>query len=268
MKNNLQILEEIELEFAEQDTRWKYRGKLKWKILFREQSQESYNNRVKEINSFFENGNIVIEKETWLPYKIKSDNNLSIYIDFTLNKIFTWKEEYLINSKYLESPIWKAKYTSQSYTLDFDEFNKITLSENEQLKIHFLEKLKNIDNFDFTQDWYFKELVYAYKILLNKLEANKIIISNTETIIVEDWTHRVIALVELLKEWKNLSNYSLENLKDKIKTFLTNSIIIESKMLEWHFKFNNMEVLNYAEVDEKTDNIEVKNIIEGHKDLI
>jgi len=268
MNNNLAILNDIELEFAEQDTRGQYRAKLNWKILFREVDEEWYNKRVKEINSFFENKNIVIEKETWLPYKINENKNLNIYIDFILNKIFTGKEEYLISSKYLESPIGKAKYTSWSYKLNKEDFEKINLTENEQLKINFLEKLTDIENFDFTQDVYFEELVYAYKILLDQIDFEKIQVTNDDSMIVEDGTHKTIALVELLKEWKTMNYYSLNNLKNKIKSFLINTKIIESKMLEWHFKFSDMKILDYSEIDELPSNDRVKNIIEWHKGLM
>lgn len=262
MENNLKILDNIKLEFAEQDTRGQYRAILNWKILFREVDEESYNEKIKEINSFFENSNVVIEKETWLPYKIKQDKNLEIFIDFILNKIFTKKEEYFISSKYLESPIWKAKYTSKSYELTKNEFEKINLTKNEQFKITFLEKLINIDNFNFTQDGYFKELVYAYKILLDKIEFEKLQVTNDDIMVVEDWTHKIIALVELLKEAKTLSNYSLNTLKNKIKYFLINIVIIESKMLEWHFKFTDMEVLNYSDIDEVPSD-RINNIIKN-----
>lgn len=268
MENNLEILNSIELEFAEQDTRWQYRGKLNWKILFREVDEISYNERIQKINSFFEKQNIVIEKETWLPYIIKENNNLDIFIDFTLNKIFTWKEEYYINSKYLESLIWKAKYTSKSYELTKENFEKINLTENEELKIKFLEKLINIDNFIFTQDWYFKEVIYVYDILLDKIEFEKIQITIDDIMIVEDGTHRIISLVNLLEKWKTLSDYSLNELKNKIKTFLINNTIVESKILEGHFKFKDMGVLDYNEIDEEPKNERVRNIIEGHRNLI
>jgi len=267
MTNNLKILEEIELEYAEQDTRWKYRAKLDWKILFREQDQESYNEKIKEIKSFFEGKNIVIEKETNLPYKIKEDKYLDIFIDITLNKIFTGKNEYFISSKYLESPIWKAKYTSKSYELTDEEFNKIRLSDNETFKIQFLENLANIENFSFTQDGYFKELVYAYKILIDKLVPTKIQVTNDDTMLVEDWTHRIIALSELIKEWNILTWYSLDILKEKIKVFIKNTPILESKILKWDFKFSDLEVLNYSEIDdEPSDNI--REVIDGHLELI
>jgi len=268
MENNLKILSDIELEYAEQDTRGQYRAKLNWKTLFREVSKESYNKKIEEINSFFEDANIVIEKETMLPYKILEDKYLDIYLDFTLNKIFTGREEYFVSSKYLESPIWKAKYTSKSYELTKDEFDKISLSDNEKLKIQFLGNLINIDNFNFTQNGYFKEIVNAYKILLDKLEPTKISVTSGWNMIVEDGTHRIISLVELIKDWKNLSKYSLDILKGKIKIFIKNTPIIESKMLNWDFKFDDLEVLNYSEIDEKPSDDRVNKIIEGYGKLV
>jgi len=267
MSNNLKILNKIKCEFAEQDTRWQFRAELDWKILFREKSQEDYNEKIKEINNFFSNWNIVIEKETNLPYKIIWEKNFEIIIDYTLNEIFTWKKDYFINSKYLESPIWKAKYTEKSYELTKEEFERIEITDNEKFKIFFLQKLNNISNFSFTQDWYFKEIVNAYKILLWKIEIEKIQITNSKLIAVEEWTHRIIALNKLISEWKKLSYYSLWNLKTQIKNFLIKTTIEESKILEWHFSFDDMKVLNYNEIDEKPTNKRMISVIEWYKNF-
>ena len=262
MTNNLEILNKIELEFAEQDTRWQFRWILNWKTLFREASQQDFDNKIKSINDFFSGWNIVIEKETSLPYKISKNKNFQIFIDFTINKILTWKNEYFINSKYLESPIWKAKYTAKSYELTSQEFEKMTLTENEKLKIIFLEKLEDISNFYFIQNWYSDKLVNAYKILISEVNKNEIQITNSEKIIIGEWTHRVIALTQLLQEWKSLTPYSLDKLKNKIKTFLIDAIIIESKTLSWDISFEDMKVLDFSEVEMKVDQ-RIRNVVEN-----
>ena len=265
MKNNIKILDNIELEFAKQDTRWQFRAKLSWKILFREINQKEYDKKIKQINNFFNSGNCVIENETNLPYKVIENKKLEIHIDFILNKIFTGKKQYFINSKYLQSPIKKAKYTPKSYELSKSEFEQIKLNNNEQLKINFLENLENISNFLFTQDWYFLEIVLAYKILLSKITNNKIQITKTKKIIIEDWSHRIIALVQLIKEWKKMSPYNLYNLKDKIKQFLVDTVIIESKLLKWHFIFEQMQILNYNKIDEQPNEKRMREIINNYR---
>ncbi|MDQ7009913.1 MAG: hypothetical protein Q9M94_06485 [Candidatus Gracilibacteria bacterium] len=268
MNNNLNILNNIKCEFAEQDTRGQFRGDLGGKILFREESQENFDKKINEINTFFSEGNIVIEKETSLPYKILKEKYCEVIIDFTLNNIFTGKKEYFINSKYLESPIGNAKYTAKSYELSKEEFEKINLSDNEKLKIHFLEKLNDISNFSFNQDGYFNEIVNAYRILLGKIEIEKIQITNSDKIAVEDGTHRIIALNQLIYDGKKLSDYGLSNLKNQIKDFLVKATIEESKIMEGHFNFKEMEILNYNEIDEQPTNKRMLSIIKGYKELI
>lgn len=261
MSNNIEILSNIELEFAEQDTRWQFRAKLDWKTLFRAVTEEEYNEKIIEITEYFSNWSVVIENETWLPYKIKDNKNFEIIIDFYLNKIFTSKEEFFINSSYLESPIWKAKYTSKSYILSEENFKKLEISENEKLKINLLQKLDNISNFTFTTDWYFQELIYAYKILLNEEYSNNIQINNSESITVENWKHKILALIELINEWKKMWNYSLNNLKEKIKLFLINNNILKSEISKWDFIFENMNILKYPEIKEEPKNEKIRDII-------
>lgn len=266
ISNNKNIDLNIVLEFAEKDFRWNFRGILNNKIIFREKTKENFDARLKEIKNFFSNWDIVTEETTWLPFKIDKNK----YLEFSLYTILQWwdKEEYFINSNYLESPLSKAKYVSSNYKISKEKTKQIinNLEKKDKEKYNFLYILFNQkDKINFTQDTYFKELLEAYNATKSWFEDSIIKITNLSNLkwnefIVEDWTHRILALLNFIKEYKETTSYfkkwDLERLI--IELFSTKIKLVESKMKTWwYFTIDQLSTINIKEIDETPSNSKI-----------
>lgn len=256
----------INLDCDFSNKKWSFRWILNNKILFRTDSKEEFNKKMKEIETFFSESGLLQEEHTKLPFKIRKDKILKTLLFSVLQG--EDKINFEVKADCLTSPLSKARFVSSYYLLPKKIKNKLILSldSKERNIYNFLYILFNKSNIlKVNKPWFFKEILEAYAATKKWFEDSKIKITNLDNIkapnyLLEDWTHRVLALLKILEDYKTSDSYFTKyNLETVILNLFSNLILEESKMIynNSYYSVKDLKPLNIKELDETPKNLHI-----------
>lgn len=265
LKKAFDFVNKITLEIKESDVRWAYRWVVDWKTIFKAKTMEEYEDTIWALKDELEENAIFIveEKNTSVPF----------FADRTdLDNILLYKELYFLiwenkNDSTLKIPnfLLSSLFSSPKYSYDYYEVELSVLewlkSENKLL----FDLIKNIENIYFTQENYNENIKKWYLWLKN---FSNIVLWYTKEweLFIEDWTHRFLALYDLIKNKTTFSwihtkwNIWIKELLDIILNlnFISSNMIISSESL---IKKSELKNIDISEIKKEDINKEVLNYL-------
>lgn len=250
----------LEIIINENDLRWAYQLKQNWKTLFKFKTEEEAislkEDIIKELLKSIEDWEYIAIIKQWNTFYWLEDNV------FTLIKLENQEEIYINNN------LFKDDKVIEKYYMDLFLKEEIINLLKEKYKNDFIYLLYK-KQIKFSQDSYFKEIFEAYKIILKEelkhwIYLNNPIINFWEIeaceyewkLCIQDWTHRVLALLDILWEEEILRLLTKIKFKQVDKNF-------------WSIcKFNkeDLKVENFKNID-SIDNIRIKHILKNSINL-
>lgn len=284
-----EVVDSIEVVNNENDKRFTWHWKYKWSSLIKWHSKEDIEEQKRDIwnsiREMIENWEVIsiLKSSSW-------DKENYYWIANTKEALydlkFNWHKDRTIDRNHLVEFFKKPNFVRAEYVLTKDQYEEVlTKLENEfwdeeyqnklksfNVKSKFISYIKNLEfnKIKFTQDSYFKEIEECYSDMIEEEIRNEYtkwnikwfwtiqlwINDNWEISIIE-WSHRVIALMnihDMIYNWK-LKFFDIY--KKRFDLILNELSITSKSYINWVATRNDLSTENIQLVD-SIDNEEIK----------